>query len=336
MRTAGHGGDTPDEQGYTAHDDGVTTALLDELRDALAPGIQLVRPLGAGAMGIVFLARDPLLKRLVAVKVMAPAVADAEMRARFIREAESSAAVSHPNVAGIHLVGELPESGLPYFVMQFIEGRTLAEDIAVGPIVVPRAKRLIGEVATALAAAHARGLVHRDVKQLLGLSLSGLAGGAIKIVGKVAHDPALIDEVERLRTMRIRFARTRPPVLGGVALAADPNDRTVVTLLKNIDAPAYYGDFMMQASLGYCLNPREVLLGLDPARKQLVHDIGVAWGDPRARELERLTTRWIDDVEHGSEPDPVAPPRKDLAPLPLMGLGRLRRRIEKCEALYAL
>ena len=164
MRTAGHGGDTPDEQGYTAHDDGVTTALLDELRDALAPGIQLIRPLGAGAMGIVFLARDPLLKRLVAVKVMAPAVADAEMRARFIREAESSAAVSHPNVAGIHLVGELPESGLPYFVMQFIEGRTLAEDIAVGPIVVPRAKRLIGEVATALAAAHARGLVHRDVK----------------------------------------------------------------------------------------------------------------------------------------------------------------------------
>ena len=139
-------------------------AIADELREALEPAIHLLRPLGAGAMGLVFLGRDPLLKRLVAIKVLSPVVADTEMRARFVREAEASAAVAHPNVAGIYLVGELPKSRLPYFVMQFIEGRTLAEEIANGAVSESRAKRLIGEIASALAAAHSRGLVHRDVK----------------------------------------------------------------------------------------------------------------------------------------------------------------------------
>ena len=147
-----------------AFQDASANAIADELRTALEPGIQLLRPLGAGAMGLVFLGRDPLLKRLVAIKVLSPTVADAEMRARFVREAEASAAVAHPNVAGIFLVGELPASRMPYFVMQFIEGRTLAEEIADGAISESRVKRLVGEIASALAAAHARGLVHRDVK----------------------------------------------------------------------------------------------------------------------------------------------------------------------------
>ena len=142
------------------------SSIADELRAALAPGIQLLRPLGAGAMGLVFLGRDPLLKRLVAVKVLAPHLADDEIaRGRFVRESEASAAVMHPNVAGIYLVGELPTSKTPYYVMQFIDGRSLAEDIAAGVVTSElRAKRLIGEIASALEAAHARGLVHRDVK----------------------------------------------------------------------------------------------------------------------------------------------------------------------------
>ena len=138
----------------------------DELRRALAPGIQVLRPLGAGAMGLVFLGRDPLLKRLVAIKVLAPTLANDEIaRGRFLRESEASAAVTHPNVAGIFLVGELAESRTPYFVMQFIDGRSLADEIASGVATSElRARRLIGEIAAALEAAHARGLVHRDVK----------------------------------------------------------------------------------------------------------------------------------------------------------------------------
>src|SRR5437867_13286949 len=81
--------------------------LIAELRETLAPGIQVLQPLGAGGMGLVFLGRDPLLKRLVAIKVLAPMLADSDVaRARFVREAEASAAVAHPNVVGIYLVGE--------------------------------------------------------------------------------------------------------------------------------------------------------------------------------------------------------------------------------------
>ncbi len=140
--------------------------IAEELRAAIAPGIQLLRPLGAGAMGLVFLARDPLLKRLVAIKVLAPHLAgDAIAHARFIRESEASAALMHPNIAGIYLVGELPQSRTPYYVMQFIDGRSLAEVIADGAALSDtRIKRLVGEVASALEAAHAHGVVHRDVK----------------------------------------------------------------------------------------------------------------------------------------------------------------------------
>lgn len=141
-------------------------AIAEELRGAIAPGIQLLRPLGAGAMGLVFLARDPLLKRLVAIKVLAPHLAgDAVAHARFIRESEASAALMHPNIAGIYLVGELPQSRTPYYVMQFIDGQSLAEVIGDGAAFSDtRAKRLIGEIASALEAAHAHGVVHRDVK----------------------------------------------------------------------------------------------------------------------------------------------------------------------------
>ena len=141
-------------------------ALLQELQETLAPQIQVIKELGAGGMGTVFLGRDPALKRLVAIKVLNPDLAsDEAARLRFAREAEAAAAVAHPNVVSIFQVGALPRSKASYFVMQFIEGHTLSEEFPQGkPAPVPQARRIIGEVATALAAAHAKGLVHRDIK----------------------------------------------------------------------------------------------------------------------------------------------------------------------------
>ena len=117
-------------------------------------------------MGIVYTARDPLLKRDVAVKVLAPEFReDAGARERFVREAQAAAAVAHPNVVNIFQVGELTATKIPYFVMQFIEGATLEQAFPRGSSAPEgAARRITGEVAAALAAAHGRGLVHRDIK----------------------------------------------------------------------------------------------------------------------------------------------------------------------------
>src|SRR5687767_6644424 len=137
-----------------------------ELEVALAPGIEILRPIGRGGMGAVFLARDVALKRQVVVKVLSPDRAeDATAVQRFAREAESAAAVSHPNVVGVHQVGVLPKSGTSYFVMQFVDGPSLDQASPMGSkMLQARCRRIIGEVASALAAAHSRGLVHRDIK----------------------------------------------------------------------------------------------------------------------------------------------------------------------------
>ena len=140
-------------------------ALFAEVSAALAPRIQVASLLGRGGMALVFLGRDPLLKRSIAIKVLAPAYAGSEVaRARFTREAQAAATMSHPHVAAVYDVGILP-SGTPYFLMQFVDGTSLAHVVeSDGMVSEARARRVIGEVASALAAAHARGLVHRDVK----------------------------------------------------------------------------------------------------------------------------------------------------------------------------
>jgi predicted Ser/Thr protein kinase len=140
-------------------------ALEKQLSAALAPRYELLKLLGAGGMGAVFLAREAALKRLVAVKVLAPFLAaQPPARVRFQREARAAAALSHPNVVRVYAVGET-RGKLPYIVMQYVEGEALTDWMQRRGRVPERdARRIVGEVAAALAAAHARDLVHRDVK----------------------------------------------------------------------------------------------------------------------------------------------------------------------------
>ena len=140
-------------------------SLADALREALAPAYLVVRRLGQGGMGSVYLAREPALKRPVAVKVMLPDLArDETNRARFEREAQSVAAISHPNVISVYRVGALAD-GTPFFVMQYVQGKSLDDRLeTAGPLGVGEARRVLGEVASALAAAHKRDIVHRDIK----------------------------------------------------------------------------------------------------------------------------------------------------------------------------
>lgn len=119
--------------------------------------------IASGGMGIVFKAHDPALDRIVAVKVLSPALAASEAaRSRFVREARAAAAVVHDNVVAIHAVGE--ERGLPYIVMQFVEGRSLQSRLETGPLELKEILRIGQQTAAGLAAAHAQGLIHRDVK----------------------------------------------------------------------------------------------------------------------------------------------------------------------------
>ena len=140
--------------------------VVEELRAALAPELVLLERLGSGGMGDVFLARDPALKRTVAVKVLASHLGlSADARRRFAREAEAAAAVAHPNVVPIHRVGTLPRSGFGYIVMAHVDGPPLRELIPEGTVASEsEVRRIVAEVASALVAAHAKGVVHRDIK----------------------------------------------------------------------------------------------------------------------------------------------------------------------------
>ncbi|UCG86725.1 MAG: serine/threonine protein kinase [Gemmatimonadota bacterium] len=140
--------------------------LEQTLRASLSPTYEVLRPLGMGGMGAVFLAKEPALKRLVAVKVLAPRLAaDKRARIRFEREARAAAAVSHPNVVRVYAVGETKRTRLPYIIMQYVDGPNLEEwRLRRGRVSERDARRVVGEVAAALSAAHDRDLIHRDVK----------------------------------------------------------------------------------------------------------------------------------------------------------------------------
>jgi serine/threonine-protein kinase len=135
-----------------------------DLQAALAGEYSLQREIGRGGMGIVYLARDVQLDRDVAIKVLPTHLArDEEARERFVREARMAAGLSHPHIVPIHRVSDA--GGFVFFVMSYVDGETVGERIRTrGPLPPAEATRVMREVAWALAYAHGRGIVHRDVK----------------------------------------------------------------------------------------------------------------------------------------------------------------------------
>jgi eukaryotic-like serine/threonine-protein kinase len=138
------------------------------------PGYEIVRELGRGGMGVVYLARQIKLDRLVALKMIRSGeLADPAERARFDAEARAAARLSHPNVVQVYEVGE--HAGRPYLALEYVPGGTLA-DVLQGPPLAPRvAAALAATLARAVEHAHTQGVVHRDLKPA-NILLSGVGG----------------------------------------------------------------------------------------------------------------------------------------------------------------
>jgi hypothetical protein len=164
----------PPEQGPVRAHDGLhekeEELTLEFLQPSTSPGScgrlghhEVLEVVGRGAFGIVARAFDETLQRMVAIKVLSPQLASTSpARKRFLREARASASVRHENVVQIYAVEEQP---LPYLVMEYIPGQTLQQKLdQTGPLEVPEILRIGGQIARGLAAAHERGLIHRDIK----------------------------------------------------------------------------------------------------------------------------------------------------------------------------
>ncbi len=124
---------------------------------------RILRKIGQGGMGEVYLAEDTLLKRPVALKFLSPEMQkESTAQKRLLREARSAAALDHPFICHINEIGEV--DGLPYIAMEYVEGQTLKERLSKGAMPLPEALQVTREVAEALTAAHAKGIIHRDIK----------------------------------------------------------------------------------------------------------------------------------------------------------------------------
>ncbi len=149
------------------HLDSLAPTEGDPIRAALEKKLQghyrLIRLLGRGGMGSVYLARDLTLDREVAIKVVKTETGAPEVYERFRREAKTAAKLSHPNIVPLHAFGEL--NGMPYFVMGYVRGESLAARLGRdGRLPEDEARRVLAEIADALDHAHRQGIVHRDVK----------------------------------------------------------------------------------------------------------------------------------------------------------------------------
>ena len=164
---------------------------------------EIVRPIGAGGMGEVYCARDTKLNRDVAIKMLPTDVsARPDAIARFEREARAVAALSHPNILAIHDFGTA--DGVSYAVMELLDGESMRQALADGPLPPRRAVDYAIQIARGLAAAHDKGIVHRDIKP----------------------ENVFITADGRVKILDFGLARQDAPVIGGATLAPTLNNPT--------------------------------------------------------------------------------------------------------------
>ena len=195
---------------------------------------EIIRRLGAGGSGVVYLANDTLLQRPVVLKILRTGLLSAQqLRTTVLREARLASAIEHPNVCAIYEVGEAGDEG--YIVMQYVPGQSLDQLIARGPAT-PQLVLSVGiQIADGLQAAHSLGIFHRDLKPQ---NVMLTDGGLVKILDfglarRLQPEDANFDPVEAracqrcLRRRDIHRARRHHPLHGAGAVCHRPVERAV-------------------------------------------------------------------------------------------------------------
>ena len=192
--------------------------LQAHVREALSATYEVEQEIGRGGMGIVYRARDKRLKRHVAIKLLPPELSfRRDIRSRFLREAETAAQLSHPNIVPIYSVDEV--GNLVFFVMACIDGDNLAKLLKKrGPLPVENVRRWTMEVADAMSYAHARGVVHRDIKPD-NILLDGIDGRALVTDFGIAR--AMIDSGETSRLTATGMAIGTPAYMSPEQASGD-------------------------------------------------------------------------------------------------------------------
>ena len=280
---------------------GVTfgTGLLESLTImALDPGTRLghyevAESIGVGGMGEVYRALDTKLERDVAIKVLPEEFTrDEDRLARFEREAKLLASLNHPHIATLHGLENV--DGTRFLVMELVEGETLAERLARGPLALEEAVSLFGQIAEAIEAAHRKGVVHRDLKPA---NIKITPEGKIKVLdfGLAKAFEADPTDQELSQSPTAAYTGTRAGVILGTAAYMSPEQARGKPIDKRTD----------MWSFGVCLY--EALSGKKPFRGETATDTiaAVVRAEPEWRELPATTpTRLLSLVHRCLQKDP--------------------------------
>ncbi|MEO8053756.1 MAG: serine/threonine-protein kinase [Acidobacteriota bacterium] len=185
---------------------------------AILGSYEIVGPLGAGAMGAVCRARDPRLGRNVAIKIVSErALLAPRALERFEQEARAASAIAHPNIVTIHEIGKV--DGTPFIVMELVEGKSLRALVSDGPLPLKTLLALAVQIVDGLAAAHACGIVHRDVKPE---NIMVTPGGVVKILDFGIARTAMPSGGPADSTMTSPLRMTEPGTIVGTASYMSP------------------------------------------------------------------------------------------------------------------
>jgi len=284
-----------------------------------AEHLEILGPIGRGGMGEVLRVHDRRLRRLMALKAMHPALATSpELRARFLAEAQATAQLEHPGIIPVHELGVLSD-GRPYFTMKEVQGRTLGEVIRGGKWPLRRMLDALGRVCDAVGYAHARGVIHRDLKPdnvMVGEhgEVLVLDWGLVKVSGPDTQDkPAVIEPVLTDRAEDDSM-RTRVGQVAGTPRYMSPEQLRGEVLDARSDVWAL-GAMLYEIVTGRPAFPqagvkalREAIVGEPPALPggvdaglveicagALVSDSTARFADAAA--LGEAITRWLDGAQ---------------------------------------